>query len=231
MEELVAGGDGVVEAAEHGGRDHPRALFFDAAHDHAQVAGFDDDADALGFEGVHQRPGDLVRQAFLHLEAAGEDVGQPGELADADNPSAGDVADVADAEERQQVVFAHGIDFDVANDHHVVGVGFEERRLQQLDGILPVAAGHVGPGVGGPLRGVAQAFARGVLAQFFEQSGNQLLHSVELRHKRGDTATPFLDAGNLPHIHKAQDMRSPRLPAAPRISPHRAAGAGTTARP
>ena len=47
-------------------------LLLDAAHHHAQMPGFDDDADALRFDGVLDGLGDLRGQALLDLQAARE---------------------------------------------------------------------------------------------------------------------------------------------------------------
>ena len=51
--EVAGGGDGV--------------LFLDTTHLHAHVAGFDDDHDAEGMEGLLDAFLDLERHAFLHL--------------------------------------------------------------------------------------------------------------------------------------------------------------------
>ncbi len=188
VEEFVAGGDGVVEAAEHGRGDHAGVLLFDAAHHHAQVLGFDDDADALGLEGVHEGAGDLVGETLLHLEAAGEEVGEAGELADANDLAAGDVADVADAEEGQEVVLAQRIDFDVADDDHVVGFDLEHGGIEEGGGILFVAADEVGPGLGGPLGRPAKAFAFGILAEGDDPVFDDVVHGAGFSHKPGGTA-------------------------------------------
>lgn len=48
-------------------------------------------------------------EAFLNLEAAGEEVDDAGEFADAEDVAVGDVADVAFAEEGEHVVFAEAV--------------------------------------------------------------------------------------------------------------------------
>ena len=68
------------EDAEHGGGGGDGGLFFDAAHHHAEVLGFEDDGDALRVNGVGDGVGDLTGEALLHLEAAGEDVDDAGDL-------------------------------------------------------------------------------------------------------------------------------------------------------
>ena len=110
VEEFVPGGDGVVEAAEHGGGHHAGILFFNAAHHHAQVPGFDDDADALGLEGVHDRAGDLVGQAFLELQAPGVHVGQAGEFADPQHLAPGNVAEAISSARPAAVDVSSGVE-------------------------------------------------------------------------------------------------------------------------
>lgn len=70
----------------------PRLL--DAAHDHAQVARLHDDGDALGLENLHDGVGNLLGQALLDLQAAGVHFGDAGQLGEADDGVAGDVANV-----------------------------------------------------------------------------------------------------------------------------------------
>lgn len=65
-----------------------------AAHDHAQMAGLDNDGDALGLQHLGEGEGDLLGQAFLDLQAAREHFGDAGELGEADDAAVGDVADV-----------------------------------------------------------------------------------------------------------------------------------------
>lgn len=66
----------------------------DAAHDHAEVAGFHDDGDAAGFEDLANGVGDFFGEAFLDLEAASVHFGDAGEFGEADDGVVGDVADV-----------------------------------------------------------------------------------------------------------------------------------------
>ena len=121
LQKLVARGVGLVEAPKHGGGDHAGVLLFHAAHHHAQVPRLDDHADALGFEVVHQRAGDLVGQALLQLQTARVKIRQTRQLADAQDAALGDIADMAPAEKRQQVVLAEAEDLDILDDDHVVG--------------------------------------------------------------------------------------------------------------
>lgn len=83
-----------LEAAEDARGNGGGGSLLDAAHDHAEVGGLHDDGDALGLEDVHDGVGDLLCEALLDLEAASVHFGDAGELGEADDGVAGDVADV-----------------------------------------------------------------------------------------------------------------------------------------
>ena len=71
-EELISGLLLFPEAAEHSGCDRSGVLLFDAAHHHAEVAGFDHYADALRFDYTLDGLGDLRGHTLLDLQAARE---------------------------------------------------------------------------------------------------------------------------------------------------------------
>ena len=155
----------VAEAAEHGGGDGGGVLFFDAAHHHAEMAGFDDYADALRFDYFLDGFGDLGGEALLNLQAAGEEFDQARNFAEADDFAVGDVGDVHFAEERQHVVLAEAEHFDVFDDDHfVVGDG-EERAFEQSFGVFGVAAGEKLHGLANALGSLLKAFAVRVFAE------------------------------------------------------------------
>ena len=81
-------------------------MFLDAAGHHAEVFGFDYDADAVGVEVFFEGFGDLLGEAFLVLEAAGEVFDDAWEFGEADDFFLRDVADCDGAEEWEHVVFA-----------------------------------------------------------------------------------------------------------------------------
>src|SRR5580704_17485294 len=66
-EEFVAGLLVFAEVAQHGARGRGGVLFFDAAHYHAEMAGFDDDADAGRVEFLLDGGCDLAGEALLNL--------------------------------------------------------------------------------------------------------------------------------------------------------------------
>ena len=69
-------------------------LLGDAAHLHAEVAGFDDNHDALRAEGFLDTVGNLFGHAFLHLQAMAEGVDDACEFGESCNFAVGDVGDV-----------------------------------------------------------------------------------------------------------------------------------------
>ena len=87
----------------------------------------------LGCELVLEPVGDLLGQPLLHLQAAGEQLDDPGELRQPEDAVAREVADVGDALEREQVVLAERVERDVAGEDElvvalVVGEGREVER-------------------------------------------------------------------------------------------------------
>ena len=79
--------------------------------------------------------GDLHRHALLDLQAPGEEVHDAGELGQADDPLAGQVADVGHAVEREQVVLAQRVEGDRGgHDHLVVALVGERRRVELARG-------------------------------------------------------------------------------------------------
>lgn len=149
-------------------------LFLDAAHHHAQVAGFDDYAHALRFDYFLNSFGDLGGEAFLDLQTAGEEFDEARNFAEADYLSVGDVGDVDFAEERQHVVFAEAEHFDVFDDDHfVVGDG-EECAFEQSFGVFGVAAGEKLHGFVNALGSSSKAFA----GRVFAEADEHFLHEV-----------------------------------------------------
>lgn len=86
-----------------------RTLLFDAPHLHTHMAGFDHDGDAHRVEGFLDAVADLHRQAFLHLQAAGEALHHAGDFRKARDVSVGDVRHVRFAVEGQHVVLAERV--------------------------------------------------------------------------------------------------------------------------
>jgi len=155
----------IAEATEHGGSDGFRMLLLDAAHHHAQVAGFNDDANALRLDNFLNGFGDLGGEALLYLQAAGEEFDEARNFAEADDFAVGNVGHVHFAEERQQVVLAEAEHFDVLDDDHLVIRDGEERAFQQGFGIFGIAAGEELHGLANALGSLQKTFAVRVFAE------------------------------------------------------------------
>jgi len=69
-------------------------LLFYPAHHHAEMARFNDHADALWLDGFLNGLGNLRGQPFLDLQAAGEDFDQARNLAQADDFAVRNICDV-----------------------------------------------------------------------------------------------------------------------------------------
>jgi hypothetical protein len=110
---------------------------------------------------------DLLGQALLDLRAVGEMLHHPGQLGQSEDAVAGQVADVRDADERQQVVLAHRPDRDVPGENQfVVPLVIGER------GQVERARGEqFGVRVDHPAGRVPDAVVRQVQAERLEQVG------------------------------------------------------------
>ena len=146
-----------------GGRD--AVLLFNAAHLHAEVAGLDDDGDAFRLQGLLNAVTDLLGEALLDLQAAGEGVDDPRNLAEANNGAVGDVRDMSLAKKRKHVVLTQAVHLDVLDqDHFVIGL-VKQRGAQDFRGIHTHAARQHGHGFGCAHRRLQQTLALGILPQ------------------------------------------------------------------
>ncbi len=103
------------------------AWFADASHGHAEVFAVEDHYYASGVQLTGEGVGYLGGQAFLDLGTAGIGFYQAGQFGEARNAAVGawDVADVGHAVEGQKVVFAAGVDLNVADQDYLVVACFE----------------------------------------------------------------------------------------------------------
>ena len=149
----------IAEAAEHRRGYCRRVLLFYSAHHHAKVAGFNDNAHSLRFDGFLNRLGNLGSQPFLDLQAPGKDFDEPRNLAQANDFAFGNIGDVNLAKERQHVVLAEAEHLDVFDDHHLVITDGEQRLFQQGVRIFFVALGKELEGAVNAIWGADEAFA------------------------------------------------------------------------
>ena len=113
----------------------------------------------------------LPGEPFLDLQSCREEVDDAGQLGESEDPLAGEVGDVGDAVKWQQVVFAEGVERDVARDHELVValVVWEGGEVERLGGEhLGVHARH-SPG------GVCERLVGDVRAQGMEQVSGRVL--------------------------------------------------------
>ncbi len=127
------------------------------------MLGGDDDGHAARLQPFVKQVGDLAGQPLLELGLAGQTIDHAGNLVQSNNPPARDVADVGGADERQQVVLAHRLQADVAQDHHLL-VLLVKAAFQQRAGVLVQAAEDLGVHFGHPLRSPLEPLTRRVLA-------------------------------------------------------------------
>lgn len=159
----VGGEEAVVVDGDGGGE-----LLFYAAHLHAEVLGAAFHYYAVGGEGAAEGFADFGGEALLHLEAARHGVDQAGEFAEAYHVAVGDVAYAYGAEEGEDVVLAHGVDFDVAHHYHARPGVVEYGLFEDFFGALAVALSDEPHCFCGAHGGFEKTFACGVLSYQFQ---------------------------------------------------------------
>jgi hypothetical protein len=85
-EELGSRGGVVTELAVQCGGDRPGSRCSDATYGHAQMLGLHDDTQTARRNVILEPVSDLLRQPFLHLGAAGEQLDYPSQLGKTKNP-------------------------------------------------------------------------------------------------------------------------------------------------
>lgn len=80
------------------------------------MLGLQDDPDALGCDVELEPVGDLLGESLLDLEVPGEQLDDAGELGEPEDATVGDVADMGNAVERQEMVLAQRLERDVAGE-------------------------------------------------------------------------------------------------------------------
>jgi hypothetical protein len=86
------------------------------------VAGVENNERASGVGAPVERITHVKPEAFLHLRARRDDINKPSNVAEAENCGCRNVRHMGNSAERQQMVFAHRSEFDIANDDGVVRV-------------------------------------------------------------------------------------------------------------
>ncbi len=91
-------------------------------------------------DGLVDFASDLRSEPFLDLKPPREAVYKSSQLAHSQHLSSRDVANVTFPKERKHMMLAQGIDFDITDNDHVVGMGFEHGIIDDLVRIRAVAA-------------------------------------------------------------------------------------------
>ena len=99
-------------------------------------------ATPLGCRAVIKRVGDLRGELLLDLQAAREDIDDARDFREPDHFPVRDVSDMRFADKRQQMMFAHRVKLDVFDEHDLARIRMEDRLVDDLIQILPVAIGQ-----------------------------------------------------------------------------------------
>ena len=144
-----------------------------AAHAHAHVLGLKHHHDALRIQLLDQGVGNLRSQTLLHLRTLRIHFDQTRQLRQAAHTAVGrrDVGDVGLAEERHQVMLAHGVEIDVAHKHHFAAV-LIERGGEMHSRVFRQAGEHLFVHTGNACRRLLQTLAVGILAHAFQNHAN-----------------------------------------------------------
>src|SRR5207248_2446300 len=101
------------ERSEHRTRHCDRILLLDAAHHHTKMLRLNNNGHANRLDPLVDRFRNLHREPLLYLKALRKHIDNTRKLAEADDLSPWQVADVAFSEEWQKVMFAEAEHFDV----------------------------------------------------------------------------------------------------------------------
>lgn len=121
---LLSGLRALPKPSQHTtGRRNRRSLL-NSSHNHTQVLTLHHNRNTLWSEDFAESECDLLSEAFLDLEAASKHFCDASKFGETEDFAVGDVPDVHFAKERDKVVLAEGVDFDVAdNDYEARGEG------------------------------------------------------------------------------------------------------------
>ena len=126
---------------------------------------------------LDQRVGDLLGQTLLHLRPASIHLDQSGELAQPHHPVlGGNIAHMGHAVERQQVMLAHRIQFDVLDQHQFVGIHVEV-LLQHIGRGSLQTGEQLAARAGDTVRRFHQPLALGILANRLQEQTYGLAHA------------------------------------------------------
>lgn len=150
----------------------------------------ENDENAARSETILERLGDLLGESLLKLGTRGKSFNHTRYLAKSHDSSGRDIPNMRNSGEREQVVFAHRAEVDVAQKHeftHLLRREIELGGVRQVSQrIDPEAVEEVGVGFGDAGRRGREARARRILANCGEDLGDGSLDapSVDGGHGR-----------------------------------------------
>ena len=114
-------------------------LFLDTAHGHAEVLGFNHHSHAKRIEDLLKTVLDLRGEPFLQLKSACVTLHHAWDFAQSHNSAVGNVTDVRFAKEREQMVFAKRVYFNVLDHDNLFVILVEKSGFQYFFRILTVS--------------------------------------------------------------------------------------------
>ena len=157
-----------LEAAAHAGGGGDGARLLDAAQHHAKVGALHDDRHAERFDRFHHGVANLPRQSLLDLQPAGVEFGDAGQFGETEYFAVGNVANVDVSRERYHVVFAEGVNVNVAHHDHLVVVFRKDGAVGHVRGCHLVAVAHEEQGLGPAFGCFEETFAVGIFSDALE---------------------------------------------------------------
>lgn len=121
-QELIAQLIRLLEFTNEGLGDHPLVAAPVFAEQEAELLGFHHAGGTAGLAVMHQGLRDIPRHPLLVGETVANGVHQPGDAPETVEPATGQVGDVGQPAEGDQMMRANAMDGDAADDHHVRAV-------------------------------------------------------------------------------------------------------------
>jgi hypothetical protein len=107
------------------------------------MLGLHDHCNSAALQTIFNQIGNRLSHPFLYLRSTRDFFHNASQFAEPCDSTVRDVGNMRNASKRQQVMFAHAGEFDVANQHDLV-VTFFERHVEVAAGIKVETAKHFG---------------------------------------------------------------------------------------
>ena len=136
IQEFVASTLVTEEDSAEGRCRSDRICLLDSSKGHACMRCLDYHGNSKRLEGVLDTVTDLSSESFLHLEATGECLDYACDLAQASNRAVRDICNMSLADERHDMMFTCGIQFNVLHKDHLLIFLLEHGAAKYLRAIL-----------------------------------------------------------------------------------------------